>query len=616
MTDNPGLWRRKKWLRICVRVLVALIVLAGGVKLWFWNALRSELAQLRAAGEPTTWAEVLAMIEPIPDDENSALVLAPALESFEEWDRLPAGEIISTRWGTRFGVRPSDDLSELMRACMIESGTALGVLHEAAKRPHGRWPAMTDPDVGVHRYPPYLTGVRSAAGLLSIESELHAVAGEGRQAAQAIFACRRLTASMGSQPPGVSGERVRRACREAACDATERALSLGELPAKDLVMLRREFATEAEQMNLRMESRAQRVDNLWVTQNARGSVLCKCSCYPLIERLDTFVALLPGVVERDALRGLRYMAEWMRLLDLSPRKQFIEAEALAERTYAELERCRSVSTTVVTRVVYDRLWAMFLMHMSDKQRQHVVRAALAVEQFRMERGDWPETLADLVPDYLEAVPQDWFAPEGTTIGYARTPAGARLWTWGRIGTSVPGLTNYEGNAYMRLVHAIESFKKRKGRLPESLSELEDRMDGPLPLSPFTGEPYSYVTNAANPELFILGGFTKGKTESEFWKQTMTTEEWVREHSQTWGRIIFRLLNPKLRGATQARFADEICGASAVDSLYKVGYTADRMKELGFSAGEVEEFEVRRDEIREKEERERENGEQNVSRGEQ
>ncbi|MCH7727967.1 MAG: hypothetical protein IH991_16045, partial [Planctomycetes bacterium] len=43
-----------------------------------------------------------------------------------------------------------------------------------------------------------------------------------------------------------------------------------------------------------------------------------------------------------------------------------------------------------------------------KARRHLLIAALAVQSYRLEQGNLPSTLGDLVPEYLPTIPQDPF----------------------------------------------------------------------------------------------------------------------------------------------------------------------------------------------------------------
>jgi hypothetical protein len=57
--------------------------------------------------------------------------------------------------------------------------------------------------------------------------------------------------------------------------------------------------------------------------------------------------------------------------------------------------------------------------------------ALAAERYRQKFGDWPKALADLVPQYLAAVPLDPF--DGKPLQYRRTNTGAIIYSVGEDG---------------------------------------------------------------------------------------------------------------------------------------------------------------------------------------
>jgi hypothetical protein len=58
------------------------------------------------------------------------------------------------------------------------------------------------------------------------------------------------------------------------------------------------------------------------------------------------------------------------------------------------------------------------------------RIAVALERFRRARGDWPDTLAALVPDFIPELPRDPFSQ--APMHYRREPeTGWRLWSVGK-----------------------------------------------------------------------------------------------------------------------------------------------------------------------------------------
>jgi len=586
VTDEPKPGRRRGCLRFCVCVLFVLFVVWVSIEMWWIHALKSERAALRAAGEPVTWAEVIASIEPIPDEENSALLIEPHLSSMLEGEGTPAGAVVTWRRNAALGTRRSDEMLKLMRVLMAEQGPTMAALHEAARRPHGRWPVEASPDVNEHVLD-FLTGVRSAGRLLDVEAELRAAEGNGHGAAESVRAVRRVAASLAEGPHYID-LLVRVAIGALTCGSAEDALALGDLPAEDLVMLREEFAAEAQQLRQHTALRGERAALLWMTTEGRSHTFAR---HPMGSAKWVFRAqvLIPGHAERDAISGLKYTAKLYALLDRPPRELLAGVEALRAECWGGLGRLRNPLFIAFSPLVVLTFPVMSESVVAGKQRMHIARAALAVEQFRTERARWPEKLADLVPDYLDAVPQDWFAPAGTTITYAQTPTGVRLWS--QCGKNRIGLTKTEWEVLQELAMSISEFYDAEERCPKSLDELVPEHYESVPVDSRTGKPFTYVTNASNPEMFILGGFKDGRTEEKVWALPISTDMWAHRHWAPKQTIVFRLLNPALRGATQARFADEVDAAERAENLHALGYTPERLKELGFSADDVDEYKL-------------------------
>ena len=57
--------------------------------------------------------------------------------------------------------------------------------------------------------------------------------------------------------------------------------------------------------------------------------------------------------------------------------------------------------------------------------------ALAAERHRINRGEWPRVLADLVPEHLASVPLDPF--DAAPLRYRRTDTGAVIYSVGSDG---------------------------------------------------------------------------------------------------------------------------------------------------------------------------------------
>jgi hypothetical protein len=589
--------RRRIWTRVALVYTGAwclVLLVCVGSKVKGCSALNAEVRALHAAGEPVTCDEVLAGIEPIPDDENSSLLLSQHRDAIRGWMETPLGDIVWRRQSPASGTRFSEEMLQLMGRLLAEQSDVLNVVREAGRHPRGRWPAaevLAGRLLQWDSHSPYSV-TRAAVRLLRVETDLHANEGDVERVAPGARTVLRMGASL-DETPDVVGLLLRMACGASAVGAVEDALSLGELRAEDLAMLGEEFAMEAKRVDMRTTLRFERAE----AYRYRCKGAPSYSGEPLSHYKTFFWRISPSV-DSGMLRVMRAKTETIAAFDLPPREQL----ATFERMQARWE---AWDTSLGWWQFSDMLARLFLRDVGEhpirlvgyRQKLMVARAALAVERFRMARGRWPDKFLDLVPDYLDAVPQDWFASEGETIGYARTQAGVRLWSRYRENEIVPWLAASEMRAFMGLASAILRFRKSEGRLPTDLAELDEDKRGPVPIDPLTSEPYTYVTNRAHPKMFILGGYTGGKREDEFWKLSWQIENWIEEeevHRTVYGGL-FRMLEPELRGVDQQVFRDELLGGDAeisrlAGSLDALGYTAERLKELGFSDEDLNGFE--------------------------
>lgn len=71
------------------------------------------------------------------------------------------------------------------------------------------------------------------------------------------------------------------------------------------------------------------------------------------------------------------------------------------------------------------------------QEQRLLKLTLAVERYRCRHGDYPESLGQLVPEFLPELPLDLFAESGT-FGYELIPGGFRVFAAPNRPSSLPG----------------------------------------------------------------------------------------------------------------------------------------------------------------------------------
>ncbi len=138
---------------------------------------------------------------------------------------------------------------------------------------------------------------------------------------------------------------------------------------------------------------------------------------------DSLYPLIPALPEMDLATGLAIFTDLVEAVDRADADAINGAKAAGARAAAlpslSANHCRILIPSL-TRAV--ELWVRQIA------QNRALRAALACERYRLATGDWPETLADLVPTYLDAVPLDPF--DDKPIRYAHIDEGIKLWSIG------------------------------------------------------------------------------------------------------------------------------------------------------------------------------------------
>jgi len=402
--------RRGCLIKAGVGVLILLVLLVGAALAYgaYWRGrLDAEIERLRAEGQPVTWDEVLAAREQIPDERNSALIFQRAAATLPEDD--PADELMRylSRDPDLFGRMPSPQLRRLMAAWLEARSEALGLVHEGARFERGAWPVEW-PKNPVLVNLPHLNGVRELARLCVRDAAQRAVSGDASGVVHSLVACRRVGSSIGDEPT-ISSALVRMAIRAITVDGIEQALALCELPAEALEDLSDELARAGDESLLRLALLGERAGwmgfytcpagrlNEWSEGERVGA-----------EPLDR----LPGYRGRDGGFYLAWMGRLLSAAGMPARERIREAEAIEDGLIAA-EDAASKYLYVYSLLVLPVIPKCIPSDAKSKVRLDVAATALAVERYRLDNARWPDSLDQLVPDYLAAVPEDPFAPAGT-----------------------------------------------------------------------------------------------------------------------------------------------------------------------------------------------------------
>jgi hypothetical protein len=411
-------------------VLGAVVLVVWGQQAKWKRRFEAKVEEYRAAGEPVTAAEVMAARPPVPPEENAAPILLKAFEKLEEVDGPDADEtswvIESLVWGSpTLGTRRSEPLLRLAEDYLGEREQARGLLHAASACEGCKFPTEL-PDMLPAVDLAHLWPLRDAIRFCGTSAALHAEAGQPEAATDDLRAVLRLSAIISDEPFFLSAL-VAMASASIGTYGAERSLSVAEFSSADLPLIRRECARTEAALSLDGAFAMERAACIWVFRNASADlsrVMLGVRGFRGSIRLQAF--LHSGSRWRDGLWALGLADEYAECLKLPMHDQVAEARRLGRETDAELNghphrHMLSMCYMPTRDTIIPELAAAIA-------RLRTARTALAVDQWRLSHGGWPETLDQLAPGLLDEVPAD--PMDGQVLRYLKGEDGVRVYSLG------------------------------------------------------------------------------------------------------------------------------------------------------------------------------------------
>lgn len=389
---------------------------------------------LRLAGNPASASELNQWVPLIAGSNNASVTI---LEAANSMSPLPPK--------TEFPARAeslSPEMRELLRSWVATNGTALAVVATLDDPMTARFPI--DYSAGPATLLPHLAPVKSLVQLTKATAILDAQSGNSNGALQSIHDALRISRSLESEPILIS-QLVRIACLHIAMQSFESLLSHCALSDADLLAL--EQAIEAgERAGHEATTRA------LIGERAIGN---DCFDVPLPKLLPMTAASSPqtvfeflpggiggmdglartvGLVARDRLFYLRTMSRYVAASSRPFPEALHETQRVNAALPGQLEQNRSF---VRSRMLLPSMGNAIEKFATATARLRIARTAAAIERFRTHHGgEGPASLADLVPNWIAAVPTDPF--DGAPVRYRRTERGYIVYSIG------PDLTDDDG----------------------------------------------------------------------------------------------------------------------------------------------------------------------------
>jgi hypothetical protein len=227
---------------------------------------------------------------------------------------------------------------------------------------------------------------------------------------------------------------IRMGAHQQALEMIERVLAQGQAGEAALVDTQRLLEDETAQNLLLLAARGERagLHGLLLALEANEVKVSQLTAsgdadQPTLD--DRLIAVLndsalnkQGVFEQSHAWLLLYLTEFVDIAKLPVEQQRPRIEKLEAR--------RAKAPTAARKLAP----AIGQMARTPHQSQALLRsaaAALAVERYRLAKGQWPEKLTDLTPDYLAAVPIDPF--DGKPMRFMKQKKGVVVYSIGPDG---------------------------------------------------------------------------------------------------------------------------------------------------------------------------------------
>lgn len=412
--------RRFKIRHILLGLLLILFVWFAFFRITSHIRVSKRIEALRAEGYPMSLEELNQACVLPPGSDNAADYYMTAFSHYVEWDS-DAREGLPWVGRSQPPARtaPLDpEVRQKAEQFLAENAQTLSLLHKAVAVETCRYPVdFTDETL---EGTPWLKKVRTSAFLLSLEMLVALDNDDPNQALSTVQAGLALARSMNT--PLLIHHLVRLAVRGIAYRNIERIINRIPLADDQLETLSRwveQFGGDEGGQQAYIGERCFGLDAF------RGSPRQLANSMNSSSKITTLIIVprkILGFHDRDMLGYVNTMQDYIEAAALPPREQ--------------LERCEAIDQLIhnprrlglLSQILMPALSRVSVLCVRGVAHRRVVLTALAVEQYRQAEGHRPQALSDLVPTYLEAIPQDPF--DGEDLRYRLLDSGYVVYSIG------------------------------------------------------------------------------------------------------------------------------------------------------------------------------------------
>jgi hypothetical protein len=381
--------------------------------------LNAAIEAIRAAGYPATCAELDTWYSIPFGAENAALEILDALSFIQEWDKKDH-EALPLLGRAELPARTeplTDEMKTLIAECVTDNNEALALLHSSAEIEHCRYPV--DFAAGFATTLNYLPNMRKAIMLLNLEALLHAENNDTGRAIRSIVSGFGFARSL-SKEPCIISQLVRLGCHSLNLTTLERVINRADLTDGQLIELSNYLYDAETTSDMTCAFVGERCMGLSFFTSPQSMSSMGLEGIPARPVLVLFQAV--GLVDMDAIIYLDIMNDQLEAARL-PYPQRRKATDAIEAKLTSLSKIH-----ILAHELTPALSRALTIETRTIARLRAARVGLAIQRYRLAVGRLPDSLAELVPTYLDAVPKDPF--DGNDLRYKKRPAGFVIYSIG------------------------------------------------------------------------------------------------------------------------------------------------------------------------------------------
>lgn len=393
---------------VIVGLLATLVVLFILFRVFGHSALEREIEELRAKGYPTTFEELEQYNQPPEGTPNAADIYVKAFDAYrspfeDEKKLLPyIGSVV---------LKPGESLTPETKAAMetflSRNAKTLELLHQAGQIEQCRYQYPLIARQGFMN--PYYNEIKNCAQLLNQCILIQIKSDRKVEACQGVMDELRLGRSLSREPSFISFLMGH---------------SVALMGVESLQRLLEDCLLSEQQISILHTELLQVRNGLRMDQGLIGERCCLLDSLFLSQSMGfgTTPARWSGLMDTNVLRAIEFYNQLEAVAKMEPEKRLKEYQKIQEES-------KQLSVLFfITRMLVPAVNTIAMVDLRRIAQMDCAIAALGVERFRLAEGRLPETLEQLVPKFINAVPIDPF--DGKPLRYKRLDKGYTIYSIG------------------------------------------------------------------------------------------------------------------------------------------------------------------------------------------